>query len=241
MIPAKQRKKKTITPQGLFSVFLSCLFFGSFANVSFPDDVVMGDEEVSPQPAPPPSSAPEKEWAKKANDGSLFAGFAKRSKSGSPAIPQSALTEEPVVPVSVSLPSKLVRPKISLRERTPGGDGVAADLKAHEDRLSNALSVPPANSSTHPSGRRYDATPVWSMASLESIRTSMGFLEEHIASLRWVQECLINHQKALVRARSMNSAMLDSVSRAIYMQNRFQDVKKALELERVGDTVKTEG
>lgn len=162
-----------------------------------------------------PTAAPEKKWAKKLNKGDLFAALAR-----SPDRPKTSSGRAATLPpVPVGVP---------LRQTTSGGKDINSALRAQEIALSKKLAVPtrPAVDvgDTHTEG-----CPMWGMGSMDCLRTSMGFLEEHVASLEWLQECLINHQKVLVRTRSMNTAMLDSVSRAIYMQDRYGDMRQALE------------
>ncbi|KAJ3500345.1 hypothetical protein NMY22_g19288 [Coprinellus aureogranulatus] len=74
------------------------------STVKVEEDVVMADEARGDDEAPPPSSAPEKEWARVVGDGSLFNGFARRSKSDSPAyrrliLPSTCLPSSPLPPV----------------------------------------------------------------------------------------------------------------------------------------------
>lgn len=149
-------------------------------------------------------------WAKKVKGGNLFAGLSKG--------PQRTSTQ--------SKPETLAIP---LKGQTEGGKEIGKNLRAQEQALSAKVPFPPA-SFTNP-GREQTSSlngPTWGVGSLDSVRASIGFLEEHLNSLMWIQECLISHQKSLVRTRLFTEAILDSISRAMYVQNRFKDMKEVL-------------
>ncbi|KAJ3529355.1 hypothetical protein NMY22_g9035 [Coprinellus aureogranulatus] len=97
---------------------------------------------------------------------------------------------------------------------------MGADLDAHKEILFHKLS----ELTTVSQESENQSPPLWNISSLEGIQFSCGFAEEHISSLTWIQECLIYHQKTLVRARNLTRANLDSISRASYMRNRHRDL-----------------
>lgn len=117
---------------------------------------------------------------------------------------------------------------IPLQGETEGGKEMAKNLKAQEQILSTKLPRIPESSTAHPDHDNTNGAPTWGIGSLESVRASIGFVEEHLNSLIWIQQCLITHHKSLVRTRLFTETFLDSVSKAMYVQNRFKNMQEVM-------------
>ncbi|KAJ3525818.1 hypothetical protein NMY22_g10418 [Coprinellus aureogranulatus] len=203
----------------------------------------------------PASSHPEKVWSAKLDAGDLFSGLkispeAKRPASKEPEAGNRPKVDPLVLPSASTIPSRGLSRSIP---KSYTSARIASDVEKQKDALAEKALNPQAGSSVHkrklfdmippphhptsftnrpPASR----SPSWNMDSIESIRTCTGFLEEHIASLTWIQDCLIYHHKTLIRTRNLTLAMVDAIGRVTYIQKAHQDILEVVEGGRGGNT-----
>lgn len=119
---------------------------------------------------------------------------------------------------------------------------MAQDLQAEKDRVYAMMTsqiTKPTSPEESPPGQHktshdphlpaFSRSPSFDTTSLDAIRTCTGFLEEHINSLKWIQQCLIYHQKTLIRTRNLTQSTVDSLGRISYMQSHHRDLLEVVE------------